>query len=342
MKKILFVVLPIVFTAQACNLFSLSGEGSGSKGVFVSTDGADTWEERNTLSDKDSLKNAEVSKIFIEQNNPKNLLAATLNKGVYASDSKGEAWVSLLPDFAASDTFINPFNSQEIFAGGSKNKLAVIFKSADRGGTWVQIYLQPSGEAAVTALASDQNSPNILFAGLSTGAVIKSKDNGETWNISTDFMDRVVRIVFAPDSSRTAVYVLTRTKGVHRSLDAGVTWGNLQAGFGASQFNDLVLLTTGQSQTLYLATATDLQRSRDGGASWGEINLPTTPRINNITALAVNPQNSSQIFAAIRFNVYRSDDGGATWGTHALPTGRRIFQLAIDPSEPNRVYAGVR
>ena len=267
-------------------------------------------------------------------------MAATLNKGLYGSDSKASAWIPLLPGFAAYDAFINPFNSQEVFATGSKGKLAVIFKSSDRGGTWVQIYNQPAGEAAVITLAFDQHAPNILFAGLSTGAVMKSLDNGETWNISTDLKDRVVRIIVAPDQPHT-VYVLTRAKGLHRSADGGATWNDLQAGFGASQFNDLVL-STGQSQTLYLATATDLQRSRDGGASWSEINLPTTPRINNITAVAVNPQNTSQIFAAIRFNVYRSDDGGVTWGTHALPTGRRIFQLAIDPSEPNRIYAGAR
>ncbi|MDP3994038.1 MAG: hypothetical protein Q8P75_03625 [bacterium] len=340
MKKAVLIVLPIIFTAQACNLFSLSGEGSGSRGVFVSTDGADSWEERDIVSDKDSLKNAEISGIFIEQNNPKNLLAATLNKGLYASDSKAEAWVPLLPGFAAYDAFINPFDSQEIFAGGSKNKLAVVFKSGDRGGTWAQIYNQPSGEAAVTALAFDRNAPNILFAGLSTGAVIKSMNNGETWNIAAVLTDRVVRIIVVPDSART-IYVLTRTKGIQRSVDGGATWDSVPAGFGASQFNDLII-PSGQPQTLYLATATGLQRSRDGGSNWTEIDLPTTPRINNITAIAVNPQNVNQIFAAIRFNVYRSDDGGVTWRTHALPTGRRIYDLAIDPSEPNRVYAGVR
>jgi len=341
MRKAVLIALPIIFTAQACNLFSLSGDGSGSKGIFVSTDGADTWEERSTVSAKDNLQNADISKIFIEQNNPKNLLAATLNKGLYGSDSKASAWIPLLPGFAAYDAFVNPFNSQEVFAVGSKSKLAVVFKSSDRGGTWVEIYNQPSGEAAVTALAFDQNVPNILFVGLSTGAVIKSLDNGETWNIATDLMDRVVRIIIAPDSNRT-VYALTRAKGIHRSVDGGATWNSAQAtGFGASQFNDLIL-SPGQPQTLYLATATNLQRSRDGGISWSEINLPTTPRINNITAVAINPQNPSQIFAAIKFNVYRSDDGGVTWRTHALPTGRRIFQLAIDPSEPNRIYAGVR
>jgi len=129
MKKAILIVLPIVFIAQACNLFSLSGEGSGSRGVFMSTDGADTWEERDTVSDKDSLKNGQISGIFIEQNNPKNLLAATLNKGLYASDSKAGAWVPLLPGFAAYDAFINPFNSEEVFAAGSKNKLAVVKKN---------------------------------------------------------------------------------------------------------------------------------------------------------------------------------------------------------------------
>ena len=65
MRKAVLIALPIIFTAQACNLFSLSGDGSGSKGIFVSTDGADTWEERSTVSAKDNLQNADISKIFI-------------------------------------------------------------------------------------------------------------------------------------------------------------------------------------------------------------------------------------------------------------------------------------
>ena len=340
MRKEILIILPLIFTAQACNILGTGGQGSGDRGVFVSTDGGQTWEERNTVNQKENLKAAEISRIFIEQNNPKNLLAATLNQGLFASDSEGHAWVTLLPGFAAYDAFINPDKGQEIFTAGSKDKQAVIYKSLDRGGTWVQIYNQPSGQASVTALAFDSINPDVLYAGLSTGTMIKSMDAGKTWNISADLKNRIVRIIIAPDQAR-AVYALARTQGLSRSLDGGRTWNSLPAGRMGGQFNTFILDPL-NSNTLYLATADGLQKSQDGGATWNELKLPTTPTASNVTAVAVNPRNSRQIFASIRFNVYRSDDSGATWRTNALPTRRGIFHLAIDPIEPNRVYAGTK
>src|SRR3989344_1157601 len=193
--KIAFLLLPIVFTAQSCELFSTGGtqQGSGNLGVYLSVDSGDSW-KAGVGTQTFQMGSVAISKIFIQSRDPKNVVAASTNAGVLASDNHGENWVVLLTGFAAQDIFINPFNEQEIFVSGSKGKLAAIYKSPDRGATWIQVYNEPSGESAVTALAYDLENPQIMYAGLSTGTMLKSADGGDTWNWFASFKDRVVEI----------------------------------------------------------------------------------------------------------------------------------------------------
>ena len=215
MKKAILVILPIIFTAQACNFLfgDLYGDqGSGNRGVYSSVDGAATWQAANTTTKKGGLNGTDVSRVVVEQGDPSNILLTTQNQGVFGSDTSGEKWIQLLPDFSAYDAAVNPLNPEEIFVAGAKNKLAAVYKSPDRAGTWVQVYSEPAGPSVVTSLLLDTKSSGVIYGGLSTGAVIKSVDGGETWKVVANFKDRVMTLVAGFDSVRT-LYALTRSAG---------------------------------------------------------------------------------------------------------------------------------
>lgn len=314
-------------------------QGSGSRGIFLSTDSGQTWQEASELSRDRALSGAQVTRLAIEEAKPNNLLAATLNLGVFASDLSGQKWFNLLPGVVAYDAFINPQNSEEIFVAGSRNRTATILKSSDRGTSWVQIYNEPSPKAAVTSLIFDPKTPTFFYAGLSSGTILRSVDRGSTWNALIDFKDRIVRLATTPDG--TTIYALLRTQGLRRSTDGGKSWVELKLPDSQNQYNALVTLP-GNATTLFVGTDHGFFASQNSGVTWTKLLLPVTPEVNNVSAIAINPQNNKQIFAAIRSTVYRSDDGGATWSVQALPTRRIISDLAIDPKEPNRVYAGLK
>ncbi len=340
MFRIGVIVLPLMFTAQACNLFDFTGEqGSGSRGIFLSTDSGQTWEEAGKISKDKTLSGAAVSRLVIEPGKPNNILAATLNMGVFGSDNNGKNWVSLLPGFAAYDAFFNPRDSQEIFVAGSRNKLAVILKSPDRGGTWIQIYNEPTGQAAVTSLIFDARNPSVFYAGLSSGTVLRSIDGGNTWNTLSAVQDRIVDLALGSDGN--TLYLLGRSQGLRRSADAGRTWTELNFPDKPAQYNDLFRDPANWS-LLYVGTDKGLYTSLSGGAEWNKVPLPVTAEVNQISAVTTNPQSPSQIFAAIRSTIYRSDDRGATWSIQSLPTLRTISDIAIDPEEPNRIYVGLK
>ena len=62
---------------------------------------------------------------------------------------------------------------------------------------------------------------------------------------------------------------------------------------------------------------------------------------NAVYALAINPLNTSTIYAATDIGVLRSTDGGASWDAtnNGLPSAR-VTAVALDPSNPSTVYVG--
>ena len=60
------------------------------------------------------------------------------------------------------------------------------------------------------------------------------------------------------------------------------------------------------------------------------------------TALAVDPQQPTTVYAAIDHTVVKTTDGGASWQPimHSRPE-QVVSSLAVDPQQPDTVYAGV-
>ena len=91
-------------------------------------------------------------------------------------------------------------------------------------------------------------------------------------------------------------------------------------------------------------------KSKDYGRTWVPIfdNQPT----QSIGAIAVAPSNPDVLYVAsgeglqrpdlsVGDGVYKSTDAGETWIHLGLEDGQQIPTLAIDPHDPNRVFAAV-
>jgi HEAT repeats len=142
------------------------------------------------------------------------------------------------------------------------------------------------------------------------------------------------------------LYAATRSNLYARH---GTTWEKVSRVPG----RPLALVTGPDAQVLYLAAETSgLYRSADGGETWQPVALSglNVPTQVTLTAIAVSPQDSARVYAALAtpdatshslvgLGIATSSDGGKTWTwlpdapTHVVTT-----RLLADPAAPGYLY----
>ncbi len=103
-------------------------------------------------------------------------------------------------------------------------------------------------------------------------------------------------------------------------------------------------LYTPASGAFFARTASGLQRSNDGGATWVEVGLPPQAPSQPAPELAVDPVDHTTIYAAGIEGLYKTTDDAAFWSvvlpTANLPTTTRVLAVAVSPADRQLVYAG--
>ncbi len=161
--------------------------------------------------------------------------------------------------------------------------------------------LGPDGGDA-RSLAYDAHNPDHILLGTSTGQMFTSNDGGRTWS-------RLARL--GGDE-----YVLD-----HISIDP--------------QDSNRIYVSAWSSSGQQIG---EIFRTRDGGHSWD-----TLPAMHgkSIRAMAMYKGDSNVLVAGALDGVYRSNNGGDTWERLSeLPDIKNIESIAVDPKDPNTVYAG--
>lgn len=242
-----------------------------------------------------------------------------------------------------------------------------IFYSTFLGGTIGDNFADPlalaldaNGNAIVFGETGD---PNFLLLNAFSGPVhtgYLSVDSGATWSDSSSGLHTLdIRDMAVPSTSPNTVYAAASGGGFSRSLDGGATWTN-QLLPGLPQSISIAVDPT-DSQVVYAGTFFQgVFKSIDGGNTWTQSNNGLGSQITNFSpnqsgavvfSIAIDPTNRNTIYLGTFLGVYKSTDGGANWfamnngfNVVAGPTsaGFRVFQLAIDPTSPNTIYAAVQ
>lgn len=144
----------------------------------------------------------------------------------------------------------------------------------------------------------------------------------------------------APESSLTATQPNpSTTPDLPR-----ITWTSIGPGGGGN----ITAITFAPSGTIYVGCDVGgVYRSTDDGQTWEIINEGL--RLYAITEIVVDPANSSNVFLGSYGGIYKSEDAGDHWEwkgdgfpeANDWPWGVPIGAMAIDPTNPSTIYAGV-
>jgi len=135
--------------------------------------------------------------------------------------------------------------------------------------------------------------------------------------------------------------------GVFKSTDSGEHWKLLE---GTKKLSVRSLaIAPSDSNLLITGSANDdpnlngVFRSVDAGKNWERISPVGDKEIRNIESVAIDPRNTSVIYAGTWHLPWKTTNGGASW----KQTGNQIvgmindsdiFGITVDPNQPNIVY----
>lgn len=353
MKRLFFLAVPLALGAlslSGCSFPGVNPSGGGSA-ILKSTDGGKTYAPapKVTIDAKTTIASADILSVAFEMNNPDHLIVGTRDNGIFASENAGDSWRKI--NFPPTKTYglvSDRSNSSRLYATGDWQGRGKIYKSEDRGVKWDEIYTEPNTGTVITMLAQNPKRPETLYAGTSTGVILRTTDGGKTWGNLQSVNAPAFALSF--DSAGDVFYVLSSGRGIFRSRDGGVTLDAIPGKSDSSVMSttktlpEVTSLTVDPSQSgmLYAGTKNGLFRSRDFGNSWEEVPIIESSKKFPVRSIAVNPHNSRELFYGAALAVYKSVDGGSTWSVYQLNANRSVGTIRYSPSDSNILYLGLR
>ncbi len=243
----------------------------------------------------------------------------------------------------------------------------VVYKTTDGGRRWRAIW---RGDNLARYVWIDPRNPDVLY--VSTGifdreaansdpdtgrpggvGIIKSTDGGQTWReinvgleskyIGTLFMDPGDPDILLAGAGNEA---WPEGNGVYLSVDGGATWEKRLGGENITS----VEYSVSNSNIAYAGSFFGIYRSEDGGRTWHRMcwgkNGWGSPGVQAGFPIdfQVDPRDPNRIFVNnYGGGNFLSTDGGRTWSAASAGyTGAQVRDIAVDPTDADRVFAAAR
>ncbi|MEA2694487.1 MAG: hypothetical protein QOJ16_3874, partial [Acidobacteriota bacterium] len=310
-------------------------------GFAKSVDGGATWAAKN---DGIPAADRRLVQLAVDPRRSGVIYAAS-PFGLVKSVDGGESWQSLSGPFHAVNLLaLDPVRTATLYAATDLG----LYKSTDGGATWRATGPLPV-ETGLTALLA---APGVVYAAVLSFApdqpvLFASRNGGASWSRTGRGLEgRVVHALAV--SPRTGALYAGTPEGIFRGLDGGATFQPVGPG---GTFLSFALAPGGRRGDTVYAGAQDLGvfKSADGGRSWRAASSGLLA--TEVAGLALGPATEAGLpgtlyAASPNGQAWRSDDSGRSFAAVAplpLPVPRSYFgALAVDPSQPFLVYAGLQ
>lgn len=269
--------------------------------------------------------------------------------GLYFSPDGGEIWEKRSDGITIEHVFSLGYADRGgdvvLYAG---TEPASMFRSDDYGASWVELpgvketrgrekwsFPSPPHHAHVKTMTVDPRDPNVIYAGVEQGDLLKTADGGATWRVldeyskPTDWTYRDVHLVVVHPADSAELY-MTTGMGLYRSRDAGVLWELIVDNDFHIGYPDHLIVSPSDGNTMFMAGARKdpgtwqtshhaggtVARSRDRGLTWTDASrgFPEDRR-PNVEAMSVtaDPRGFALFAGTTDGTVLASEDEAESW-----------------------------
>jgi len=269
--------------------------------------------------------------------------------GLYYSADGGETWTPRSQGISIAQVFCLGYahhpKATVLYAG---TEPASMFRSDDYGETWTEqpgvketkgrekwSFPSPPHFAHVKTMTIDPRNPEIIYAGVEQGDLLKTTDGGATWHVLDDFSKptdwtyRDIHLVVVHPENSAELY-MTTGMGLYHSLDAGATWKLIVDNNFCIGYPDHLIVSPRDGNTMFMAgagenpgtwrashnAAATIAKTEDRGKSWSDAStgLPDSRRANiEAMSLAAYPGGFTLFAGNTDGDVFASDDGAQSW-----------------------------
>lgn len=258
--------------------------GTAERGVVLSLNGGDSWEEM--VKGTKGPKGSKIESISVDPKNKCIVYTAMKNK-LYKTANCGRDWTEMFFDPNTLKVFkvvkVDWYNPTIIYAGTSEGD---VFRSTDAGLSWL---VATRANAAVTDILIDPRDSRAIYVATAGDGLKKSMDGGNTWlpisNQIKDFSNARRVNAIAMDQSQTPTMYIASKYGILATQDGGETWNALKLTSepGAVDVLDVSVNPRNEKEIQYI-TKTAIIFSSDKGATWVAKRLPSSrPAVTLVT-----------------------------------------------------------
>lgn len=271
--------------------------------------------------------------------------------GIYRSRDAGRNW-SFLNQSEVDYTYtlaVHPSDPDIVFSGYNPKPFqdwAMIRRATDGGDSWDTVLHVPDSKG-VTSIVYAPSDPTIMYAASCgpQGQIFISRDGGSSWDVLNEHFTMCTvwgqsQLIINPDRPTTA-YIGTWLGGTWKTTDAGAHWDLLdQAPVSATALS----MDPADKDAIYLAdrSAPKVWRTLDGGTTWEEVaNFASDGALLVMRVEAFEGTVYASTFEPFLQGgrLYVSTDRGETWRDITGNLGKGILDLAVDPANPQRIFA---
>ncbi len=200
------------------------------------------WERGGWRQVDSSLAGHDVWDVAHRPGDPGTLYAGVYGDNLYRSEDAGQTWRPIGDGEAlryVRAIAFSPTRPETLYAG---TEPANIYHSSDGGDTWRNLgvrelagsedwslpYSPRAGAVRTFALHSAE--PDLIYAGVEQGGVLRSIDAGQTWTITRDTVHPDIHTLALHPDDPKLIFAATGG-GVYRSCDGAETWERLIDGY---------------------------------------------------------------------------------------------------------------
>jgi len=298
----------------------------GEHAFYRSDDGGETWQkfwrEAEHCWGPPGVRAGFPISAVVHPNDPMTVFANNYSGGVFKSTDGTETWIDCSTGYTGADlhrVVVTSYNPDVVYTIGRSGP----FRTLNGGQRWEGVAFSPAAFPEWDAVAVNPENPReVLIADEFEGNLLRSTDGGNTWEMA--FQHPQAR--GGGSSNRHGFKAIA-----YAPSDPNIVYAGMRKGRRTIEGN------------FYVGPSFGIYKSVDGGKTWVEKNNGLETADKNTNAIVVHPQDPDIAYAATwRDGIFKTTDGGESWvaannGLLSLD----IRSLAIDPENPDVVYAGL-